>query len=186
MMQPGSSRATESDRLRAAQRGPEQTERRALWHSLITMLLILCVAFVPAVVSMWRTLDCDRASDVCRSSARFLGIAISTSTFPASSLRRTRLADLPSHDRGPVRHHWDIVLVAADGEYPMWVDASSEQDEELRRELRGIASFMSGTTPSYEYVSVNGLNLIGLLFLLPVGWAAVRACQLILRIWRSG
>ena len=169
--------------LRADQK---QTERRALWHSLVTMLLILCVAFVPALVSMWRTLDCERTGDVCRSSARFLGIATSTSTFSASSLRRTRLVDMPSHARGPVRHHWDIVLEAADGEYRLWVDASTEQDEELSRELRGIASFMSGTTPSYEYVSFNGLNLMGLVFLLPVGWAAVRAWQLILRIRSFG
>ena len=160
----------------------KQTERRALWHSLITMLLILHVAFVPAFVSVWQTLDCDRASDVCRSSARFLGIAISSSAFSASSLRRTRLVDLPSHDRGPVRHHWDIVLETADDEYRMGVDASSEQDEELLDELRRITSFMSGTAPNYEYVSFNGLNLIGLLFLLPVGWAAIRAWQLIRRI----
>jgi len=160
----------------------KRTERRSVWHSLITMLLILYVSWVPAVVSVWRTLECERAGDVCRSRARFLGIAISTSTFSASSLRRTRLVDMPSHDRGPVRHHWDIVLEAADGEYRLWIDASSEQDEELRRELSSIASFMSGTRPSYEYVSFNGLNLIGLLFLLPVGWAAVRAWQLILRI----
>jgi len=162
----------------------KQTERRALWHSLITMLLILYVAFVPALVSLWRTLDCDRARDVCRSSARFLGIATSTSTFAASSLRGTRLVDTPSHDRGGVRHHWDIVLETADNEYPLWLDTSSAQDEELRRELRGIASFMSGATPSYEYVSFSGMNLLGLLFLLPVGWAAVRAWQLIQRIRR--
>ena len=164
----------------------KKTERRALWHSLITMLLILYVAFVPALVSLWRTLDCERAGDVCRLSTRFLGIAISTSTFPASSLRRTRLVDTPSRDRGGVRHHWDIVLEAADSEYSLWVDADSKEDEELRRELRGISSFLSGTTQSYENVSFNGLNLVGLLFLLPVGWAAVRAWQLILRIRRLG
>jgi hypothetical protein len=159
----------------------KRTARRALWHSLITMLLILYVAFVPVFVSLWRTLDCQRASDICRSSERFLGIPISTSTFSASSLRRTRLVDSPSTGRGP-HHHWDIVLETADGEHSLWLDATSEQDEELRRELHGIASFMSGTTPSYEYASFNGLNLIGVLFLLPVGWAAVRAWQLILRI----
>jgi hypothetical protein len=54
----------------------------------------------------------------------------------------------------------------------------------LRRELRAIASFMSGAAPSYEYVSFNSVTLVALLFLLPVGWAAARTRQLIVRLWR--
>ena len=166
---------------------PEQsrTERRALWHSLFTMLLVLSVAFVPALLSTWQTLDCDRTSDVCRLSHRFLGISLSTREFAASSLRQTRLVDSPSRDRGSVRHHWDIVLETADGEHRVAVDASSEQDEDLRRELRALASFMSGAAPGYQHVSFNGLTLVALLFLLPVAWAAVRTAQLIRCLRRS-
>ncbi|HVY25690.1 MAG TPA: hypothetical protein VHB79_04035 [Polyangiaceae bacterium] len=150
------------------------------------MLLVLSVAFVPALLSVWQTLDCDRASDVCRDSRRFLGIAISTHTFSASSLRGARLVDFPSHTRGPPRHHWDVVLETTDGEHRVHFDASSEQDEELRRESRAIASFISRAAPGYKHVSFNVLNLVALFLLLPAGWAAARAGQLVLRIWRLG
>ncbi len=112
------------------------------------MLLVLYVAFVPLLISEWQTLVCDRARDLCRLSPRVLGLTTSTRTFSASSLRGTRLVDSPSHYRGALHQHWDIALETADGEYPVWVDASSQQDEELRRELRAIAAFMSEARPA--------------------------------------
>jgi hypothetical protein len=161
-----------------------QAERRGLWHSLITMLLVLWVAFVPALTSVWQTVDCDRARDVCQSSVRFLGIPTSTSKFPASSLRRAQVVVSTTQGR-PVRHHWDIVLDTAGDRHRLWIDAESEDDEELRRELRAIESFMSGAASRYEHVSFNGTNLVALLLLLPVGWAAVRAWKLMVRLWRT-
>ncbi|MDF3071086.1 MAG: hypothetical protein K0R38_6687 [Polyangiaceae bacterium] len=162
----------------------QHAERRALWHSLIAMLLVLYVAFVPVLLSGWQTVDCDRARDLCQSSGRLLGIATSANTFPASSLRGAQLVDSPTHGR-LVRHNWDIVLETTTSRHRIWIGAESEEDDELQRELRAINSFLSGAASRYEHVSFNGTNLVALLFLLPVGWAAVRAWQLSVRLWRS-